>query len=128
MQKTLLHIYALLICFVSTTRIMVQSKLILSASMDWKLTTLKHRVSLEKILATMRIFVAYKAEKDPKKYPIYRAMSQEELEEVRIQERSRRIFHIKSDAIKDIMTYVGWLSVACICFFIHFRVYKGSLT
>lgn len=126
MHKSLLHTYYLIICLITTIIILITSGLIVSTCIDWKFPELKNSVDLAHYASNDK-FLAFQEEKDPKKYAIYSAMSDEELRLVKNQAKHDHIVSIQSRAIENITRYAVWLLIGWIFFYIHWFFYRRSL-
>ena len=126
--KNLLHIYALLVCFVTT--------LILIITFSWSLNALTSLFIPEyKYYSSLRIFDSNESylqhyeemgKDQAQRVAFLKQLSPAQLDGKRTVERNQYLEEQKADNVTSLIFTLQWTLVALVFFLLHWRIYKKS--
>jgi hypothetical protein len=126
--KNILHIYALLICLITTIILIINFSLVLNSLTSLAIPDLKYASTLREYDSN-ETYIKYKEDRwspqDPK-LVLLKSLSPAQLDSRRAFEREKFLVDKKAVTISDLIMEVQWIMVAGLFFFIHWRLYKRS--
>lgn len=117
MKKNIFQIYALLVCLITTVIMIISLSLMLYSTLEVVIPEYVRYSSLSKYNSNdeFKSSYAYSPEKLKNK-------SDQEIEQIRVQEKAHEINHIKSQGLESFIKAILWLFVSIPFFFIHWRI------
>jgi hypothetical protein len=116
MQKNIIKIYALSICFVTTVIMIISLFIILSSTLEMFMPEYVKYSDLSKYNSNDEFKFSY-SHRDKLKNK-----SNQEIEQMRIQERAYELNKIKSQGLERLIGAILWLCVSVPFFLIHWRI------
>lgn len=132
-MKNLLHIYTLLICFVTVIILIITSSLFLNTTTDLLIpeyknySILRHYRSNEDYIQYYEDLGYENLDKNKnERVELLKKLSPVQLDEKRERERSQYLEDQKVSNIMSLISLLQWMLISAIFFFIHWRLYQRT--
>ena len=127
MIKNVLHLYALLVCFITVIILMITFSLSLNFVTDLLIPDYKYSSSLRHYQSNETYIQYYKDMEGQKEKAIALALlSPSQLDQKRLDEQQHYLEDKKMETIASLIVTLQWILVAFIFFFIHWKIYQRS--
>jgi predicted tellurium resistance membrane protein TerC len=127
--KNILQVYALVVCLIASTALMIASVMALNSLTDLIIPHYKHYSSLSRFESNER-YLDHKQETyaaDDKRLKELNKLSGEEISAKKDREKKEFLEDKKKQAIESLIQCLQWIIIASLFFCLHWRLYKKSL-
>jgi hypothetical protein len=132
-MKNLLHIYTLLICFVTVIILIITSSLFLNTTTDLLIPEYKYYSSLRHYRSNDEYIQYYEdlsyenmGKNKNERVELLKQLTSVELDEKRERERKQFLEDQKVSNIMSLISLLQWMFISAIFFFIHWRLYQRT--